>query len=389
MLHIGDNFPGWTEPLPLLPDGSLVKLLDLPSAAQEVKAINGRLRVLVRHVGGGNTWSDSWAENVAMAEAEYRAFADAPGFDEYAPYIDYVEEPRNEYIDDDQTRAELARRVLWARACAYVWETVFRPRWPHIRTLIGNVPVGNHAPLGLFEAAHDFDAGLAVHAYVHFSEPGKRDPLDFTFHSGRWVGDDARARAAGYVVDIAVTETGPYADEWHGWRSALVLDGDVAGYVDAMEAALRDWATTHAWRTGRFLGFNIFTSGGSGWDLYQTYAETLKRLAEMVRRVTEDYPMASGTREWQKLVFLVPQATTREQYDAVATVAFESKTEIAFSADSAFARPANVTAHKVVVYDADGWGGRESLEAWVDEHYAYEPATEIEYRGWPASAGGF
>lgn len=387
MLHLVHNIPGWTKCLYPLPDGALVKLVDLPSAAQEVKAINPRLQVLVRHVGGGNTWSDDWAENVAMAEAEYRAFVDAPSFDEYAPHIDFVEEPRNEYVSDDMTAEQLARRVMWARACAYVWQEVFQPRWPHIRTLIGNTPVGNRVPLGLFKAAHDFNAGLAIHAYVHFSEPHVRDPLDFTYHSGRWVLDDTLARANGYLVDIAITETGPYVDEWHGWRSALVLDENEDEYVAVMEETLRDWATTHAWKSGRFLGFNTFTSGGSGWDLYQTYQPTLNRLAEATRRVMEEYPMA--TREWQKLVFLVPQGTTREQYDDVADVAFETKTEIAFSADSAFARPANVTAHKVVVYDADGWGGRDNLEGWVAENYAYDPATEIEYRGWPASAGGF
>jgi len=105
--------------------------------------------------------------------------------------------------------------------------------------------------------------------------------------------------------------------------------------------------------------------------------------------VTIPTPPPPEQRTWEKTVFLLPQNATRAQYNAVADVAYPTRSEIAFSADSAFARPENVTAHRVVVYDAAGWGGQAALAAWVQQHYSYSPATVIEYRGWPPSGGGF
>lgn len=90
-------------------------------------------------------------------------------------------------------------------------------------------------------------------------------------------------------------------------------------------------------------------------------------------------------RTWSKLVYLLPQQATRQQYADVADIAYPTRSEIAFSADSAFARPGNVTGQRVIVYDVDAWGGRVALEDWIAAHYAYDPATVIEYREWPGA----
>jgi murein DD-endopeptidase MepM/ murein hydrolase activator NlpD len=393
VIHLQYNTPGWNEALTRLPDGALVKLVDMVQTAVEVKATNPKLKVLLRHVNNsGYVWSTDWAANVAQAEKEYLTYIDGT-FAQYAHLVDYVEEPRNEYVDDGSAgRGELASRVLWARACAYVWKVKFQPQWPHIRVLIGSQPVGNNIPLGFFKAAHDFGAGISTHAYIHFTAPGVRDPLDFRYHSGRWSFDDTAARAAGYNVPIAITETGPYRSTYDGWKSAQVLGGNVAAYVAAVEQAINDWKTTNAYQTGRLLGFNLFTTiqdNDAMWKLYATNQPALNQLAEMVKRVWVPVavppppPPPVEERQWDKLVYLVPQGTTEAQYEAVTQMAYDTRSEVTFSADAAFDRPSKAVRHTVVVYDAAGWGGQAALAAWVAAHYSFSPATVVEFREWP------
>jgi hypothetical protein len=143
---------------------------------------------------------------------------------------------------------------------------------------------------------------------------------------------------------------------------------------------------TSAYQEGRVLGFNLFTTGGtSEWKYYETQQPELGYLANMINQEWNpgEKPVVEP-RTWSKLVYLLPQNATREQYAAVADIAYPTRSEIAFSADSAFARPSNVISHKVIVYNVDAWGGKQVLEDWINEHYKYDPVTEIEYREYPS-----
>jgi hypothetical protein len=92
-------------------------------------------------------------------------------------------------------------------------------------------------------------------------------------------------------------------------------------------------------------------------------------------------PQPPPARTWSKFVLLTPQDTTPAEYDRLQAAALPSRSEIAFSADSAFARPGNVTSHKVAVYAASRWqGGRAGLESFVNQYYKYPTPTVIEYR---------
>lgn len=285
MIHLQYNTQDWNHALSRLPDGALIKLVDMVQTAVEVKAANPKLKVLLRHVNNeGYTWSLDWQANVNKARAEYLTYIDDT-FAQYAHLVDYVEEPRNEYVADTMNDEEIAMRVMWARACAYVWKTEFKTRWPHIMVLIGSQPVGNNIPLGFAQAAKEFGAGISTHAYIHFGEPGIRDPLDFRFHSGRWNGDDAIFRANGIHVPIAITETGPYGSTWDGWRSPAVLSGDVQAYISAVRGWIRDVKGTVAYQEGRLIGFNLFTTiGGDDWEYYQTNQPELNALADMLKQ---------------------------------------------------------------------------------------------------------
>jgi hypothetical protein len=87
---------------------------------------------------------------------------------------------------------------------------------------------------------------------------------------------------------------------------------------------------------------------------------------------------------WNKLAILLPQGTTKAQYLSVADVAYPTKTEIAFSADSAFDPPSLVGTHKVIVYDVAQWGGKNALETWALGRFGRLP--QIEYRAWGQTA---
>ena len=290
MIHLQYNVQNWSEALSRLPNGSLIKLVDLVQTSAEVKGVNPNLKTLLRHVNNENyVWSLNWEQNVNQARLEYLTYIDST-FEQYAHLIDYVEEPRNEYVDDGMAGDILQARAMWARACAHVWATEFRPRWPHIQALIGNTPVGNHVPLSFAQAAKDYNAGLAVHAYIHFSSPNQRDPQDFEYHSGRWNGDDAIFRANGIRVPIAITETGPYKSTNDGWRSPVVLSGNIDGCVSVVRDWIRDVKTTVAYQEGRVIGFNLFTTIQSGWDYYQTRQPELNILADMVKLEWTDVP---------------------------------------------------------------------------------------------------
>lgn len=91
--------------------------------------------------------------------------------------------------------------------------------------------------------------------------------------------------------------------------------------------------------------------------------------------------MTTDPHTWNKLVYLLPQDTTQAEYQQAGAVAYPTRSEIAFSADSAFSRGDNVASHKVIVYDVARWGGAAALESWVDAHYHYTPETVIQYRG--------
>lgn len=94
---------------------------------------------------------------------------------------------------------------------------------------------------------------------------------------------------------------------------------------------------------------------------------------------------AMPDRTWKKKVYLLPQQTSEAEYDQVQLAAYPTRSEIAFSADSAFARPSNVTEHEVLVYAASRWGGQQAILDFVNQYYKYNPATVITWKEFPPS----
>lgn len=95
---------------------------------------------------------------------------------------------------------------------------------------------------------------------------------------------------------------------------------------------------------------------------------------------------SAAVRTWEKVTILVHESATEDQYAAAARIAWPTKTEVTMSADNAFARPSNVTSHRVIVLGGDRYrGGQQGLLEWVQSEYPYNPPTDIEFNSMPGS----
>ena len=388
MFHFQGTVNDWPRAVVKLPDGALIKAVDRGDILRDAKAINPRLTTMLRHWGPGQHFGGSLEQNKQRARDFFQTFVDGTFLAQYARHTDIIQE-YNEYLASSHTGQELQDRITWARAVAHVWKHEYRsrPELAHIRLALVNAPIGNDIHRAFAEIALEYDCVLSYHAYSHYID-GKRDPGDWRWHSGRW---HFMEQAWGLKPDWLFGESGPYASVWDGWRSGKCQGGNAQAYVEAVRVWLRDVQQTAAYKEGRLKGFALFTTaGGQEWQAYETKQPEMDMMADMIRNewkpgsepVTPP-PPPKEERQWSKLVYLLPQQTTPEQYDMVQQIAYPTRSEIAFSADSAFARPSNVTSHRVIVYDVASWGGKTALEAWANEHYKYTPATVVEYRDWP------
>ena len=91
-------------------------------------------------------------------------------------------------------------------------------------------------------------------------------------------------------------------------------------------------------------------------------------------------PPPADIPQWHKTVILVPQSLPQAKYIQVcSTLAFEGKTEVAFSADSAFDWPQHAKTLRVVIVNPRLWGGATALLEWAQATYGRLP-TVVEYR---------
>jgi hypothetical protein len=82
--------------------------------------------------------------------------------------------------------------------------------------------------------------------------------------------------------------------------------------------------------------------------------------------------------QFDKVVRLVPQDTTKQEYNQVKNTAFLLLQDLTFSVDSAFARGPAIKDLKVFVYEPGRMGGRKGLERYVE--ISHPPVPTIKYR---------
>ena len=414
----------WPDAIAKFAPGTPVMAIDNVQLLSEAKARNPGVFTILRHWVGHQHFDDApLAEVRVRARAFLVSFVDGT-FMQHAHNVDAITD-YNEYCDLQDVRpAQMAflvsrgatfvghnaqhyqQRLVWLQALYLEWAAMQaqHPALKHIRLVGVNAPPGNSIPVEYARIVAENGGMLGHHPYTAMANGVIRFDDD-KWYSGRWRLDDEYYRSQGVFVEWIGTEAGPIytapagnmgPDD--GWRRTFVADGDWSKYDAALRyrrQLIQEWNTL---RGNRYRGDALFVSGSveGPWRSFELSTDELHKLAALTVAVPPvgnpappPPPPPPEPRTWEKAVFLLPQTATRAQYNAVADVAFPTRSEIAFSADSAFARPANVTVHRVIVYDAAGWGGQTALAAWVQQHYSYSPATVVEYRSWPPTGGGF
>lgn len=297
MIHLQNGVPGWLEAVDKLPAGSLVKAVSVQPLA-EAKAHNAGVNTMLRYVNDAMQQvspGDTEATREERARAWFDSFIDGTFLNGATAGIAHWKATDvigwwNEYYADSQSAAE---KELWwkqERTAARVWRDEYRhgpqaAKLGHIRLAIAAAAVGNNIPLQSAETATLYDAILDYHAYDKYFDGGLRDPLSWQYHCGRWNTMDGQFRAAGYTCRWLFGEAGPYGSAVTGWRHETIFGGDIARYVTAVRTWVREVKATHAYQTGRVLGFALFTTGGGSlWEWFETRQPELNALADMVKQ---------------------------------------------------------------------------------------------------------
>jgi murein DD-endopeptidase MepM/ murein hydrolase activator NlpD len=283
MPHFQSGVNKWLEAVNLLPNGFCIKAVDQVQMLSEAKAAKPGIKTDLRHWYDNNyVFGGTLAENKSRARAFYNSFIDNT-FLAHAHNVDYIEE-LNEYNASSHTGQELADRVRWAQAAAEVWNFEYRndSRLSHIRLVMCNIAVGNDLHVDFAQIAASTNSILGLHPYDHWIN-GVRDPGSWQYYAGRWNTMDAQYRAAGYTIQWMFTEAGPFSSAVDGWKHPNVHNGDIEKYKQSVKWFIDQCKTTHAYQTGRILGFHLFTSGGgSQWNKFETAGDDLVKVCQVI-----------------------------------------------------------------------------------------------------------
>lgn len=300
-MHLQTNVQDWPRALLAMPDWSSIKAVNNAGILRD--AVNlwnaaGRRRERLFTIYRYHDYDDRLITTDSEIQREhwrrqFFKFIDGTYLREFAPFVGGVEE-LNEYTDTRFATDEslLAPALASARAAVHVWNTEFRGRIVNspdggrglvpdaCRLILCNSPVGNRVPRQYYELAVAEDCILGQHPYMKILKK-VRDPECFRFHSGRW---NFEEQEYGIKPVHAFTECGPYKNTADGWRSPDVLDGDEPLMVRYYADWFVEMQGTAAYREGRILGHNWFTSGDDvKWKWYNLETPNLLAIAQAAR----------------------------------------------------------------------------------------------------------
>lgn len=396
--HLQGNVDDWPTAVAKLPKGAPVKMVDGVQRCAEAKRANTGIWTNVRHhVHEQNPTGDMHQQ----ARAFFASFVDE-SFRKEAWAVDSVGE-YNEYFSDSQTVEERARWVKWIQACVDVWRDEYRTQddYAHIDLTLAATAVGNNIPLAVAKIAHENPfCILDYHAYT----PVYQDtihPEHWQWYDGRFESMDKIFRYNGYTVRWFFGEAGAVGLTGPGWPNSLapndgwrhfdVYNGDLDGYLDMMT----EWAScleeTAAWQAGRVIGAVLFTSGGgSQWKHFEVKQPEMSIIADHIYQLREtmidpddpDPPpppppekecQGEPREQYRRLVHVVPQTVSLNDYIEVASEAYLQKQTVGFSHDDA---GIGALDYKTAVL----WGiapeQQETYQTWYGRWY---PGTSIQF----------
>jgi hypothetical protein len=240
------------------------------------------------------------------------------------------------------------------------------------------------------------------------SRPDYVSPHDWRWYSGRWATMDADFMARGIHIDWSFGEGGPVLDastDWSGWLDPLggwknpdCLNGDFNKYLNVLKYWLDNTVQTQAYREGRILGLQLFTSGapgGSGgtWANFDLVQPEMDAVADFA--AAYPYPPTGEPpdpdpdpdppedceglprEQYKRRVLVVPGNATKEQWLDVCAVAYDERQTVTGSYDDAgIGALDNKTA---ILYDIPN---KQEFIDWYAEHY---PGTVVEFRSYPGA----
>ena len=280
MWHFQGDVPDWPR---VVSRTICKKAIDRGDILKTAKLINPKVFTILRHHVGNQEFGGTWEDNVQRALDFFSRFIDGTFDEKYAPYVDAIEE-YNEYLANSHTPEEVQMRLMWALACAHVWEHEYRtqPLYQHIRLILCNTAVGNIIDWRFGEIAMQYDCLLGYHPYTLWE------------HKQRWDGDFDNLSGLFNTMEEALwpdhikptwvlTEAGPFRNAADGWRHPEVLDRDINAYINAVRLWIEDVKGTRAYQEGRIIGFNLFNTGGTPeWVWYETNTDEMEALAPMI-----------------------------------------------------------------------------------------------------------
>lgn len=393
MLHVREPTPDWLRCVPMLPTGALVKAVSVQWLS-EAKAAKFNINTALRYVNDGLqdvNPDDTDAIREARARDWFNRFIDGTFLNGSTAGIPHWQATNfvswwNEYYADSQSPQD---KELWwrqERVAARIWRDEYRngpnaAKLGHIRLAICATAVGNNIPVQSAQTAVQYDCVLDYHPYSKYLSLNQRDPLDWQYHSGRWVTMDNQFRAAGYTVRWLFGEAGPYESAATGWRHDRVLDGNVQAYAEWLRWWIQQIKTTHTYQTNRIYGFALFTTGGgSQWQWFETRQPELDALAGILASEWNSNPPppnpCRGTPrvQYNRAVHVLPSGSTNDRFVQVANAVYPERQTVGFSYDDAMIGDLN--SRRAILWDIP-LNERAAFLAWRDQHY---PGVVVEFR---------
>jgi len=283
-MHLQAEVNNWTDALPRLPDGVLVKAVDRGDLLRTAKQIKPGCVTLLRHWYDQGQHYDNAPYSVKLDRARtfFNSFLDGTFYQQYSPFVDIIA-GWNEVWAESQTAQEKADRVEQERAMIQVFKAEHAPRLPaHVRYGMASSAVGNSQPKEMYQLAVQEDCYIQDHPYSHWVQ-GVRSAGDWPNLSGLW---NRKEIEYGIKPRYVFDEGGPFESAVDGWRSAKCLGGSVSAYVGAVRTWINDVKQTAAYKEGRIIGpVALFTTGrqSPSWESYWTEQPELNALADMFR----------------------------------------------------------------------------------------------------------
>jgi murein DD-endopeptidase MepM/ murein hydrolase activator NlpD len=184
-----------------------------------------------------------------------------------------------------------------------------------------------------------------------------------------------------------------------GWKNKNCLNGDIGRYIEVLKYWIDRTAQTQAWKDGRILGGQLFTSGAPGgkggtWANFDLVQPEMGNVARAISSYTPTYPdqpqppqppkppvpqpsRGAPRVQYPRVYLCVPQDASRAEWDAVCALAYDLKRTVGFSADDACV--GDLDSRHAIFYGLSA-GERGQYADWVAQYY---PGVHAEYREFP------